>query len=485
MATRAAAGALLASEPLVLAHPGPVVLSLAVPAISPLALWDLLPGEDAAFWRAPAGRAAAAAGVALRVPIERSGPGASTDAALGALARSLLRLEVVDGTGVRATPAPDRDRRGGDGSPIGGPFPRLFGGAAFDRPPASPEWASFGPGDVTLPAWTLEETADGARLTAAFPADRDSGDAARRLRETVRLLERLRGMPADGAGPRPLPEVAERSDLDPGRWDAMVARGREAILAGGIRKVVLARRAEVRFARRLDPVAVLLRLLSSRDEFVFGFRRDDAAFVGASPETLLTRRGRRLRVEALAGTCRLPPGPDRSERLALAAELLYGSGKDLGEHALVVRGIVDVLAPFAARRILPEWPRVRGLRELAHLSSEIEAELREEVGSAALLGVLHPTPAVGGLPREAALRLIAAVEPVERGWYAGPVGWLSPDGDAELAVAIRSALLRGDTAWLYAGAGIVAASDAAAEYRETEDKLGRLLAALGAEGGGR
>lgn len=473
MATGRAAGALLASEPILLSHPGPAVLSVAVPGVDPLALWDLLPDDEASFWRAPAGRATASAGAVLRVAVDPSGGGGATDAALERLARSLLRLEVRDGVVARRT--------------RGGHAPRLFGGAAFDAPPAGPEWEPFGAGAVVLPAWTLELTDDGARLTAGFPAGRSPAETERRLSDLARLVERLAAAPAaaEAGAEAPLPGVAARVDLDTGRWDRMVTRGREAILAGGLRKIVLARRSEVRFLGRPAPTAVLRRLLASEDEFVFGFRRGDAAFVGASPETLLRREGSRLRVEALAGTCRLPPGPERPGRLALAAERLYGSGKDLEEHALVVQGIVDALAPFAARTALPEWPRVRGLGDLAHLSSAIDVELREGVGAAALLGVLHPTPAVGGLPREAALRLIAEVEPAERGWYAGPVGWLSPDGDAELAVAIRSALLRKDTAWLYAGAGIVAASDPAAEYRETEDKLGRLLAALGAEGGGR
>jgi isochorismate synthase EntC len=103
------------------------------------------------------------------------------------------------------------------------------------------------------------------------------------------------------------------------------------------------------------------------------------------------------------------------------------------------------------------------------------------VGPIAVLRALHPTPAVGGLPRDVALRFLSEREPVERGWYAGPVGWVSSAGDAEIAVGIRSALLEGDVAYLFAGAGIVQASDPEAEYLETEDKFGRLSSALGVE----
>lgn len=475
MATGRAPGARLASEPLLLSHPGPVVLAVDLPAVPPLALWDLVPGGEATFWRPPGGPAIASAGAALRVPLRPTGDGRSTDEALAELGRRLRRLdpprELLDAAPGAARPG-DPDLRG----------PRLFGGAAFGGSPESGEWAGFGPGEVVLPEWTLEEVAGGSRLGVAFPADRDAEAVRRRLREAARLIARLgaAGVNAPPAGR--LPAVAGRTDLDPATWRAMVDAGRAAIRAGGLRKVVLARRSEVRFDGPIDPVPVLRRLARSEEEFVFGVRRGDAAFVGASPETLLRRDGDRLRVEALAGTSRLPAGGDRADRLARAAERLYGSGKDLEEHALVVQGIAEALAPFAVRRDLPGWPRVRGLGELAHLSSEIEVELREGVGTAALLGVLHPTPAVGGLPRAGALDLIRELEPVERGWYAGPVGWVRTDGAAELAVGIRSALLRADTAWLYAGAGIVAASEPDAEYRETGDKLGRLLAALGAEG---
>lgn len=477
MATGRAPGARRAAEPLLPPYPGPLLFAVDLPVVPPLALWDLLPRSEATFWRPPGGPSAASAGAVLRVPLRPPGNGAVTDEALAALARSLRRVE------------PPRDLRRLPGVAIrsaGGaePGPRLFGGAAFLGTAAEGEWAGFGPGELVLPAWTLEGIPGGTRLTVALPPDREGEETRRRLDATRDLVERLAARAGGEAPDASLPAVAARSDLEPGAWRAMVDAGRAEIRAGGLRKVVLARRSEVRFRGPLDPAAVLRRLARSEEEFVFGIRRAEATFVGASPETLLRRDGDRLRVEALAGTTRLPPGPDRPDRLARAAERLYGSGKDLEEHALVVQGIADALAPFAERRVLPEWPRVRGLGDLAHLSSEIEVVLREGVGTGALLDVLHPTPAVGGLPREAAIRRIETTEPVGRGWYAGPVGWMRPDGAAELAVGIRSALVRGDTAWLYAGAGIVAASEPDAEYRETGDKLGRLLAALGAEGDG-
>jgi salicylate biosynthesis isochorismate synthase len=154
-----------------------------------------------------------------------------------------------------------------------------------------------------------------------------------------------------------------------------------------------------------------------------------------------------------------------------AAEHLFASGKDLEEHALVVRGIVDALLPLASSVEAGNWPDVRAAGSLAHLSTAIAADLRAGVSAFDLIDALHPTPAVGGLPRDAALRFIRRFESDPRGLYAAPVGWLEPGGDACLAVGIRSALLRPGQARVFAGAGIVAASDPAAEWEETGAKL--------------
>ncbi|MDT8437068.1 MAG: chorismate-binding protein [Gemmatimonadota bacterium] len=477
-----ALAALRAAEDAVAGRREACEFRLDLPPLDPLALWTLLPAEEAVYWKAPGPGPGpvAAAGAAWRVPFPADGGASGEGEPWRRLAGAVVRVGAA---------GREEDDRG----------VRLFGGAAFDPDAPSPDWGPFGRGDLVWPAWVLECEADRAVLRIAFGPDEDAPVRRARLAATARLVGRLcaaAGAGAGDGGPAPasalpptppvLPPVVARRDLDRRRWAEMVEAGRARARDGRLRKIVLARRCEIEFAAEPDPVAVLRRLAArGGGEFVFGFRRAGACFVGASPELLLERCGRRLRIEALAGTRRLavPGGPDDGHAAALiaAAESLYGSGKDLEEHALVVRGIVDAVAPLAGDVAPPGWPAVRRIGDLAHLRAEIDVTLRPGVTTDEALAALHPTPAVGGLPRREALAAIREVEPVGRGWYAGPVGWISAAGDAEFAVAIRSALLRGRAAWLYAGAGIVAASEAEAEYAETEGKLGRLLDALAVE----
>ena len=203
--------------------------------------------------------------------------------------------------------------------------------------------------------------------------------------------------------------------------------------------------------------------------------RGGAAFVGASPERLVRKRGRVVDSEALAGSC-ARTGDDAAAAAALAA-----SAKDRAEHAWVVAAIEAALAPRCRTLDVPSAPAVRTLRQILHLHTPITGELAQGAHVLELVAALHPTPAVGGTPTADAVAWIAAHEPTPRGWYASPVGWFDAAGDGEFAVAIRSGLLAGATATLFAGAGIVAASDPAAELAETELKLRALSDVLGLE----
>lgn len=449
---------------------GPFVLSFDLPAgFEPLRVWRAFPGAEATFWRSPDGPSSTSAGRARLVP---AGPGTDprrSAEALQDLADRLIHLDLRSG------------------APCTEPV-RLFGGTAFAPTAADGAWKAFGGGGFVLPRLIVEETGEGIRGRLVFdgPATAENRALAgtwvealcagrgREPRSTVPTDSKARttrevGTVPDGNGPRPVPE----------EWVRLVEAARSEIRSRNLRKVVVCRRRTISLPGPCDPVPLLSGLAARRGEYVFGVRRGDQTFLGASPELLMEKCGNRLRTEALAGTRQLNPEIDRTTALARAAEELFGSGKDLEEHALVVRGIVEALEEIAVRRTLPPWPEVRGLTGLAHLCSAIEADLRPGLGPFETLAALHPTPAVGGLPREAALRFLSASESVERGWYAGPVGWVTTGGDAQIAVGIRSALLDPDRAWLYAGAGIVLASDPEAEYRETEAKLQRLSSALG------
>ena len=464
-AARGAADAVLAFGSRLSGHDGPAILTVPIPDTDPLLLWRVFPDLPATYWRSPFSPPVASVGSLRSVAVGPEVDPVDAERTLDQLSAELIHLG-----------ASSEETRG-DGL-------RLFGGTVFDAGQSRGAWAGFGTGEFVLPAWTLEQSEQGTVLQIGVDAplsETDLGALAARVAEVVTQLTAEDRAP-ESARPMVRPERDPQSGARAKRnWVDMVEAARAAMRVDLLEKVVLCRRCEISFDATVDPVSVLDRLSCRTGEYVFGIRRDGMTFLGASPELLMAKRGRDLRTEALAGTCRIDRSDDRSAGLAAAAERLFGSGKDLEEHALVVRGIVDALEPLSSRQVLPAWPAVRALKDLAHLCSEIEVELRDEVGPVTALRALHPTPAVGGLPRDAALRFLSDTEPVERGWYAGPVGWLSSSGDAELAVGIRSALIAGQVAYLYAGAGIVRASDPEAEYLETEDKLGRLSSGLGVE----
>ena len=210
--------------------------------------------------------------------------------------------------------------------------------------------------------------------------------------------------------------------------------------------------------------------------FCFCVGTPEAAFIGASPELLVRRSGAVAATVALAGSARRSADPAVDDHLG---EQLLHSAKDRSEHAIVAKRIERRLGPVAVWVERAAEPVVIRVANIQHLATPIHAQLAESRSVLELAEILHPTPAVGAEPRgEEGERLIAGLERLERGWYAGPVGWMDAVEDGEFCVALRSALLRDRTAHLYAGAGIVADSDPAAELAETEIKLGALLPLL-------
>jgi isochorismate synthase EntC len=195
---------------------------------------------------------------------------------------------------------------------------------------------------------------------------------------------------------------------------------------------------------------------------MYAFRRDGRTFVGATPERLVRTDGRSFRTVAVAGT--VARGAHAEEDAVLARRLL-ASEKDREEHAIVVAAIRDLLSPVADSLTVATEPGVMTLRFVQHLVTEIRGTLPEGRGLLALGERLHPTPAVGGDPRDVALALIDEHEGFDRGWYSGPIGWLGADGDGELCVALRC--------------GIVADSDPDAEWEESRIKLRAVVSALG------
>lgn len=354
--------------------------------------------------------------------------------------------------------------------------PVVLGGFAFRAGGASSAlWSSFGDARFVLPDVTYALEGSRAWLALAVSGERLAWRSERdalheRVLATTRALGTEPAPPEQFAGTGPGLAIDARARSD---FLEAVESVRGAIAREEVEKVVLSRRWVLELPRRPRALDVLDRLRREAAESTrFVVDLEGRVFVGASPERLIRKRAEVAQTEALAGTIRA----DGGQR---AAELLR-SAKDLMEHRLVVRELLRVLGPLTGPLAVPAEPEVRSLRDMLHLSTPIEGRLREPLHVLDLVARLHPTPAVGGVPTERALSMIAEHEATERGWYSGPIGWFDAKGDGDFVVALRAALLDGETAYLYAGAGIVADSVAEQELAETRLKLTRMLSALGA-----
>ncbi|MFP5342531.1 MAG: isochorismate synthase MenF [Candidatus Limnocylindria bacterium] len=447
-----------------------VIRTDAARAFDPIALYaaGVEAGLEAALWMRPSeDLALVGLGRAWAVDAE----GDDRFATAGAAWRALI----ADLTGRDRIAADDPSQPRGVG-------PVLLGGLGFTgRVPAADDvWAPFGAASLVLPAFIAARTADGAWITTTTAEGGDGPGVRRWDRTLVRARELTPAPTALVARPvsTPLRVVEERPDR--ALWDRTVGLFAGAVGRGRMDKVVLARRVVMASPADLDVENALRRLAASAPEStVFAFRRGSRTFLGATPERLIRTAGRSFHTVAIAGSIRR--GAAAEEDAALAAELL-ASEKDREEHAVVVAALRDRLAPICERLDIEPRPRVIALRSVQHLITEISGTVRQREDLLALAGRLHPTPAVGGEPRDLALTLIDEHEGFDRGWYAGPIGWLGADGDGEMMVALRSGVVDHTRATLFAGCGIVADSDAAREWDESRLKLRVVAAALGRPG---
>jgi isochorismate synthase len=350
------------------------------------------------------------------------------------------------------------------------------GGFAFaDDGGHAPHWAGFEAADLIVPEVALARRGADVRLTLAALAAAD--DVPEEL--AARLEKRassLRATPLPLLDPAPAGRFRIASIAPPEHYEAAVARAVEQIRADDFEKIVLAREVAVHAPADHDAAAVFGVLRTAFEScYVFCAGRGDAAFIAASPELLVRREGLRASTVALAGSIRRSADPAVDDHLG---EQLLRSEKDREEQAIVARRIARALRSHAVWVAAPEEPAIVKVANIQHLATPIRAQLIHPRSAIELAGLLHPTPAVGGEPHGAAAPRIPALEGLDRGWYAGPVGWTDANEDGEFCVALRCALLRGREARLYAGVGVVRDSDPAAELAETEVKLGALLPVL-------
>lgn len=357
--------------------------------------------------------------------------------------------------------------------------PSLFGGFSFDPlNPKKSEWVSFPETYFALPVFQLQEK-DGKTFISIHQFTKELGGehalpGLRKKRdELIQSAKRLNGKVHSKQ------VVESHQELHKDVYMESIDQVTAAIKAGQAAKVVIARCMELAFKEQVTAAAALSQVSKEQtSSYLFGIEAEEQFFFGATPERLVkVEKGMALST-CLAGSTRR--GKDEKEDLALGAELLLDR-KNRSEHQYVVDMIDQVFKEHCEGVNIPQKPELMKIRDIQHLHTPVRGSLKDGAGLMDLVKSLHPTPALGGEPKQQALSLIRQYETMNRGFYAAPVGWMDSRGDGEFAVAIRSALLDGKRAFLYAGGGIVANSTPQSEYAETWVKFRPMLRALGGQ----
>lgn len=355
--------------------------------------------------------------------------------------------------------------------------PVLFGGFSFDPLNDQPsEWRNFPQAYFAVPTFQLiikgEQAYVSIHLITKEPDSFVDFEALRKERD--RLIHA-----AQVSEPKAYqkPRVADRKELKKEDYMRSIEKVTEVIRSGEVDKVVIARSLGLQFDEALAPASALYQAANEQPEsFLFGLEAGEQFFFGATPERLVKVEQQKALSTCLAGST--PRGQSVEQDEALGKALL-DDAKNRSEHQYVVQMIGDVFKEHCSDPRIPPYPKLMKIRDIQHLYTPVEGVLKNGSSLLDLVEALHPTPALGGEPKLQALSLIRSYEPLNRGYYAAPIGWVDAKGDGEFAVAIRSALLDGDKAYLFAGGGIVADSTAEAEYDETWVKFRPMLRVLG------
>ena len=418
------------------------------------------------FWEQPAEQHALV-GIGTETVIETGGDAYLSDASM---ARRTLMEDAVINFAPATVPAP-----------ASGPV--LFGGFAFDPlAPATSLWSGFPAGLLILSRFLLSCSAGRATLTInrIMRASDSIEQSVHEIEASVAHLQAAINQAHASFQEEPSGQFSVREGLPASEWMEMVASITDMIQHGAFEKVVLARdvQADLRDAGgTFDVGATLQRLRESYPAaYVFAVQRGERFFVGATPERLARVRDGQIHTMALAGSARR--GETEADDEQLGVELLR-SDKNNSEHAIVVAMMREALKKHCASVYVHPEPQLLKLKNVQHLKTPITGELFPGRCILDVIADLHPTPAVGGFPRQAALEAIRSAERLDRGWYAGPLGWINASGEGDFAVALRSGLIDGARAVLFAGCGIVADSDPQAEYAESCLKFEAMLRGLG------
>lgn len=361
--------------------------------------------------------------------------------------------------------------------------PHLFGGFSFHDHNVGKEWSEYGAASFTLPKWSI--IVSGSLTLMTINLEITNSDTTNSLSTDIyKELDHLNDLcSADSYKVEeefPNTHSVQIPELDSNefsKWERSINKATTHIAQNKYDKIVLARRLNIKVTKKVSDTHILNRLRNQYpDCYSFLIRQStESSFIGCTPERLATFSQDFILTEALAGST--PRGKTASEDARLEAGLMK-STKERNEHEFVINAISKKLKGFSDSIQISSSPSVKKLTNVQHLYTPIRAHIKAGVSKTEVLKSLHPTPAVGGFPREQAIPYIAEFEDFERGWYASPVGWINANGDGEFVVAIRSGLIKKDEVIFFAGCGIVKGSNPAKEWEETNLKFIPMLSAL-------
>ncbi|WML45743.1 isochorismate synthase [Neobacillus sp. PS3-40] len=353
--------------------------------------------------------------------------------------------------------------------------PLMFGGFSFDPYKEKTNlWLKYGESQLHVPKYMLSIIKGQAFFTTNIVCSQndDLSLFQKVLDERTQLLNSLhKGFQFKSAN------LLDTKEVSPQEWKVTVDEVVNDLKKGPMKKVVLARELRLFFDDTIEADTVLSHLLEEqRESFIFAFETNDNCFIGASPERLVKKQEEEVFSTCLAGSISRGKTSDEDQ---LLGDTLLKDQKNLIEHQFVVEMIQNAMEESCEEVILPANPQLMKMRDIQHLYTPVVGKIKKDTSILLLVDRLHPTPALGGLPKKEAIEKIRQVEMLDRGYYAGPLGWIDYKGNGEFAVSIRSGLLQGKEASLFAGCGVVADSDSESEYLETSLKFRPMLTALG------
>lgn len=348
-----------------------------------------------------------------------------------------------------------------------------LGGMSFDpRKETSNLWKQFRPSQMIVPEYTLTKYKNKYYFTTTIKVNKENESF-----EMIRNIEDIKfNLLQD---PKPLPSAAyaiDKKEINSNKWMESVKQAIKEINENKAKKIVLARKIRLQLNKNAEIAVILNKLLKTQtNSYIFAFEQNEECFIGATPERLVKVNENKLLSTCLAGTA--PRGRSEQEDMEIAKQLLSDK-KNLEEHFYVVHMIKNKIGKYCTNINVPDQPVVYPLKNLQHLYTPVSAEIKREYSIFNIIKELHPTPALGGVPRNEALTFIRKHELLDRGWYGAPIGWVDSNKNSEFAVAIRSGLIQNDEVSLFAGCGVMKDSDPLVEYKETDIKFAPMLSVL-------